>query len=957
MPKSKLLIISLASLVFFVGSFSPARAGNVLFETTLRWYYSWVESYWGSGSETRVNQVSIRYKPTAHQEVCTIKPGLYKSGNPTDGIVMTVREGGNGYPPGSTMIGTTTVPSSQIAKPPLDGNVSTYTSFSFSPCLKLTAGTTYFFGLSRTRLPDSNTPDLSNWYVLQMSNLIVYPQTAVWRFVPVNGFWGESIGYEPALRLEGSDTKEPVVIVPGIFGSRLNRASDGEEVWPAIGKMTSILDLSDSYLNELKLDNDGNEILDMNSPEVIEKVLFFNQYGNLIKKFKDSGYVVGRDLFVVPYDWRLDITKSSRDLDVALSQAITNSPTGKVNIIAHSMGGLLVKDYLMRNGDAKVNKLIFAGTPHLGAPKAFNALNYGDDFDFKFVGLGLNKNKAKEISQNMPSVYALLPSREYLTKTGSYVKDDSGTNLNYDETNELMTSSQLLADHRNSSLLTQADQFHQAQDTWLPQSARVYNLLGCRDYDTIGSYSIDADGSVDIDSITGDGTVPLISAEHVAGQNYFVSYPQTKINHSGLISDTRTIGLLYTLVASGSTSVLPTGISKSSTDCDDGMNAIKRLRFSTHSPVNLHVYDSLGNHTGLNVEGIIETNIPDSSFTQVGDNTFIFVSDTAQYSIKIDAYATGSFDFKVKTLTNGHIEASALYDNIPIENAHLKADFNFTEMNSLSVLNVDQQGDGEIDIGYSLDGQTIYYHDREPPVITLNGENPQIIEVHNDYVELGAVVVDNSDANLIATIDASNVNTNRVDSYRVRYDAVDSSGNQANQVERNVEVVDTTKPEINFMSPVSGEYPRSATIPITFTATDNYKLMDVTVHLDGQVFEFSSIDLFFVPLGAHSLVITARDEAGNTTTKQVDFNSTATIQSTVSDLERIYSLGWTNGTVKNSLKTLLSPAFINSSQGNKKIALLGTAFLKQLEKEYNKGSINKQAYDLISEDILWILSH
>ena len=103
-------------------------------------------------------------------------------------------------------------------------------------------------------------------------------------------------------------------------------------------------------------------------------------------------------------------------------------------------------------------------------------------------------------------------------------------------------------------------------------------------------------------------------------------------------------------------------------------------------------------------------------------------------------------------------------------------------------------------------------------------------------------------------------------------------------------------------------------------------------------------------------VITANDEAGNTTVKQIDFNSVATIQSTLSDLDRIYSLGWTNGAVKNSLKTLLSTALTNSSQGNKLTSVLGTAFLKQLEKEYNKGNVNKRAYDLIKEDILWLLN-
>lgn len=45
----------------------------------------------------------------------------------------------------------------------------------------------------------------------------------------------------------------------------------------------------------------------------------------------------------------------------------------------------------------------------------------------------------------------------------------------------------------------------------------------------------------------------------------------------------------------------------------------------------------------------------------------------------------------------------------------------------------------------------------------------------------------------------------------------------------------------------------------------------------------------------------------------------------------------------------------SKSRGRQADAVLGTAFLKQLEMEYNKGSINKQAYDILGEDIKWLL--
>ena len=714
------LRIAVVSLVIFVFIFSVASAGDVLFETVISRSSSWLGSSLGislNDGFTYTQSSSIGYQPLTDQEVCIIKAGLYTSGSPTDSVVMTVRtSANNGSPIGGPVIASATVSADQVSNPPFLPQQTVYTNFSFSPCLNLASGVRYSFTLTRTQ------PGTSGNYVYQISNNISYPEISFWQYVPVNGFWQESIGYEPALRLEGPDgpaNKEPVIIVPGILGSRLNRVSDGEEVWVNEEKMFNPLTPDDNYLDELKLDTSGNEIIDMYSGGIIESVLGANQYGNLIQRFRDDGYQLGVDLFLFPYDWRLDVELSSLELDSVVNQAITQSPTGKVNIIAHSMGGLVVKDYLMREGDSNINKLIFVGTPHLGAPKAFNALNFGDDFDLKFLSLGLNKNKAKDIAQNMPAVYELLPSREYISKTGSYVRNNAFINLDYDQINQFMTSSPLLSDYRNSNLLSLADQFHQSHDCWVPQSVSVYSLIGCQAYDTIGSFEIEDEDSIDINSVTGDGTVPVISANYISvGEKYFVSYPTTKIDHVGLIKDGLTVDLLHHLVTSAEEPVLPSGISKSLFECDDILNQV--LRFSTHSPVNLHVYDSLGNHVGLTPEGNIETNIPDSNFLQVRDNTFIFVPDGASYSVGINAYATGSFDFKVKELNNGEVSRSIVYDNIPINNSELEADFEFTSIATSSLLDIDQDGDGENDIGYSSDGSRTLYHGIENVIFDIN---------------------------------------------------------------------------------------------------------------------------------------------------------------------------------------------------------------------------------------------
>ncbi|EKE20234.1 MAG: hypothetical protein ACD_8C00035G0001 [uncultured bacterium] len=91
--------------------------------------------------------------------------------------------------------------------------------------------------------------------------------------------------------------------------------------------------------------------------------------------------------------------------------------------------------------------------------------------------------------------------------------------------------------------------------------------------------------------------------------------------------------------------------------------------------------------------------------------------------------------------------------------------------------------------------RTVKIVDTTIPSITLTGENPQTVERTIAYVEAGATVSDNHDAGLVATIDSSTVDTSNSGTYFVTYDAVDSSGNNAVQVVRTVNVVDTTDPD------------------------------------------------------------------------------------------------------------------------------------------------------------------
>jgi PKD repeat protein len=79
------------------------------------------------------------------------------------------------------------------------------------------------------------------------------------------------------------------------------------------------------------------------------------------------------------------------------------------------------------------------------------------------------------------------------------------------------------------------------------------------------------------------------------------------------------------------------------------------------------------------------------------------------------------------------------------------------------------------------------------PVITLNGDNPQVITTGSAYMELGAIARDHAGGDLTASIviDSSAVRTGTAGSYSVSYNVIDEWGNAAQTAIRTVTIQDS----------------------------------------------------------------------------------------------------------------------------------------------------------------------
>ncbi|SDE23050.1 protein of unknown function [Pricia antarctica] len=148
--------------------------------------------------------------------------------------------------------------------------------------------------------------------------------------------------------------------------------------------------------------------------------------------------------------------------------------------------------------------------------------------------------------------------------------------------------------------------------------------------------------------------------------------------------------------------------------------------------------------------------------------------------------------------------------------------------------------------------------DSTPPVITLTGNNPQIIEVGQPYAELGATATDNFDGNVTSAVIVNNsaININQLGDYSVTYDVTDAAGNPAVQVTRIVQVADTTSPVITL-----AEGSLSLAVGDTYMEPGYSALDNLDGNITGKVTVGGNLNTKAV--GDYTITYNVTDEAGN----------------------------------------------------------------------------------------------
>ena len=89
--------------------------------------------------------------------------------------------------------------------------------------------------------------------------------------------------------------------------------------------------------------------------------------------------------------------------------------------------------------------------------------------------------------------------------------------------------------------------------------------------------------------------------------------------------------------------------------------------------------------------------------------------------------------------------------------------------------------------------RTVVVNDEQPPTVTLIGDPVVFVEAGSSFSDPGILALDDVDGLLQFQITGV-VDTSKVGTYTLTYNAIDSSGNQSPTLTRNVIVVDTQAP-------------------------------------------------------------------------------------------------------------------------------------------------------------------
>jgi pimeloyl-ACP methyl ester carboxylesterase len=220
----------------------------------------------------------------------------------------------------------------------------------------------------------------------------------------------------------------PVIVIPGITAAYLDDRYPlpPETIWSVLSKDYERAALHPDDLRYEAIEPAlvrGGQLFEIAYSELIEEVR------HNLKETENEPVPV----FPFSYDWRQPLQTTVRELTAFVDEVIArtslmrhyyaagygNNP--KVNIVAHSMGGLVALAYLQQAGaQAKVAKVVSLATPFRGSFESVIKVTTGT----ANLGTTPPSSREREAARITPSLYCLLPDLPGAVTTEPGIPDD-----------------------------------------------------------------------------------------------------------------------------------------------------------------------------------------------------------------------------------------------------------------------------------------------------------------------------------------------------------------------------------------------------------------------------------------------------------------------------------------------------------------------------------------------------
>lgn len=195
--------------------------------------------------------------------------------------------------------------------------------------------------------------------------------------------------------------KRDLVVVPGILGSKLCSPSE-EIIWGDLGSL--------SDFQKLEITGDVNET-SLHSCGPIEQIQVLGPFFN-IRAYKplfehlESKFGASHNILKFHYDWRRSNFSAAEQLSTFIAENTDDSKA--VDILAHSMGGIVTRIYLKEfRANQPIQKVVYFGTPFIGSMVPLGTLAKGWGALANRIAGGMDGIRRVVIS--FPAILELLP--------------------------------------------------------------------------------------------------------------------------------------------------------------------------------------------------------------------------------------------------------------------------------------------------------------------------------------------------------------------------------------------------------------------------------------------------------------------------------------------------------------------------------------------------------------------